>query len=171
MSASGSALTEDQQRELGSILWKYRTALDRVEFFLEAQSMFATSGRDDRLSIIADLLDETALVICELDLRREVLLHDRRTRSDVQVTPTLAEIAAAADEPWSTLFADHQRWFEKAVERIQRLVDESRHTLSGTLDLINQMVDREPGATITGYDRNGRTVRSSPPSILLDSRA
>jgi hypothetical protein len=163
-------LTEAEQRTLGSMLWQYRSVLERVEFLLEAQLTFASSGRDKRLASIADLLEDAVTKINELDLRREVLLHGDSADSNLP-TPTLTEISESSEQPWSSMFAEHQRWFELCVERIQQLLAQSRQTMGATLDLINQLVASEQTPTVSGYDRSGRTVRSTAPAVLFDSRA
>jgi hypothetical protein len=170
MMSSVVRLTEAEQRTLGSMLWQYRSVLERVEFLLEAQLMFASSGRDKRLASIADLLEDAVMTINELDLRRELLLHGD-TDDPSRAVPTLAEISEAAEQPWSSMFAEHQRWFELCVERIQQLLAQSRQTMGTTLDLINQLVTNEQSPALGGYDRNGRSVRSTAPAVLFDSRA
>lgn len=169
MTSSVLPLTEAQQRALGSMLWQYRSVLERVEFLLEAQLVFASSGRDKRLASVADLLEEAVDTVNELDLRRELLLHDETSPQD-QVS-SLSELAAAAEQPWSSMFLEHQRWFELCVGRIQMLVEQSRKTMGTTLDLINKLVTSESAPSLGGYDREGRTVRGSSPAVLFDSRA
>jgi len=170
MISSVTRLTDDQQRALGSMLWQYRTVLERVEFLLEAQLMFASSGRDQRLASISDLVEDAVATINELDLRRELLLHDE----SVEVTqhpPSLSELSEVSEQPWSSMFAEHQRWFELCVGRIQQLLIQSRQTMGTTLELIDQLVSSEHAPTLGGYDRTGKTVRSTSPSVLFDSRA
>lgn len=169
MTTSVSPLSEAQLRTLGALLWQYRSGLERVEFLLEAQLVFASSGRDRRLASVADLLEEAAETINELDLRREVLLFDE-VRPDAPIR-SLSEIAGMVEEPWSSMFAEHQRWFENCVGRIKMLVDQSRRTMSTTLDLINQLVTNESTPAADGYDRSGRTRRSAATAVLFDSRA
>jgi len=194
MTSSVVPLSEAQQRSLGSMLWQYRSVLERVEFLLEAQLVFASSGRDKRLASVADLLEEAVGTINELDLRRELLLHDSRvdegqtqarttpeTSSERAVdrdeayeegsVPSLSELADAAEQPWSSMFLEHQRWFELCVGRIETLIEQSRQTMGTTLDLIDQLVQHESAPTLGGYDRDGRTVRASSPAVLFDSRA
>lgn len=171
MASIEGSLTEDQQRELGSLLWRYRSLLGRVEFLLEAQLMFASSGRDNRLAVIADLIDETATAIGELDLRRELLLHgivDVTTRGP-GISLTL--LADTVDEPWSSMFREQQQWFEQTVKRIQVLTDQSRHSMASTMSLIDQLVNAESPSAANGYDRHGHAQRSSTPAVLFDSRA
>lgn len=169
MTTSVVPLTEAQQRSLGSMLWQYRSVLERVEFLLEAQLVFASSGRDKRLASVADLLEEAVKTINELDLRREVLLHGEAPASEP--APSLSEIAEAAEQPWSSMFLEHQRWFEMCVDRITSLIDQSRKTMGTTLDLIGKLVANESAPVLGGYDRAGRSVRGSSPAVLFDSRA
>lgn len=151
------------------MLWQYRTVLERVEFLLEAQLMFASSGRDKRLASIADLLEDAVATINELDLRRELLLHEADAPAGAAVA-TLSDLSGSADQPWSSMFAEHQRWFESCVGRIQQLLVQSRQTMEGTLDLINQLVTNERAPALGGYDRTGKTVRSNASAVLFDSR-
>lgn len=169
MTSSVLPLAEAQQRSLGSMLWQYRSALERVEFLLEAQLVFASSGRDKRLASVADLLEEAVATINELDLRRELLLHDDQ-RQDGSVA-SLSELAETCEQPWSSMFLEHQRWFELCVDRIEMLIEQSRKTMGNTLDLIDKLVTSESAPSLGGYDRDGRTVRGSSPAVLFDSRA
>lgn len=169
MTSSVIPLTEADQRTLGALLWQYRAVLERVEFLLEAQLVFASSGRDKRLASVANLLEEAAETVSELDLRRELLLHES-VQPDGRV-PSLSELASVAEQPWSSMFLEHQRWFELCVGRIKMLVEQSRKTMGTTLDLINQLVHNETGGPVGDYDRSGRAVRSSSPAVLFDSRA
>lgn len=169
MTSSVVPLTEVQQRALGSMLWQYRSVLERVEFLLEAQLVFASSGRDKRLASVADLLEEAVATVNELDLGRELLLHDESRPQET--VPSLSELAAVAEQPWSSMFLEHQRWFELCVGRIKMLIDQSRKTMGTTLDLINKLVTTESAPSLGGYDRDGRTVRGSSPAVLFDSRA
>lgn len=169
MTSSVLPLTEAQQRSLGSMLWQYRSVLERVEFLLEAQLVFASSGREKRLASVADLLEEAVETVNELDLRRELLLHDA-VGPDGRV-PSLSEVAEVAEQPWSSMFLEHQRWFELCVGRIKMLIDQSRKTMGATLDLINKLVTNDSAPAVGGYDRAGRGVRGASPAVLFDSRA
>ena len=167
MISSAVRLTEAEHRTLGALLWQYRSVLERVEFLLEAQLMFASSGRDRRLASIADLLEEAVATISEFDLRRELLLHD--ADDPAAEAPTLSLLAETSEQPWASMFAEHQRWFEACVARLQGLLAQSRQTMGATLDLVNQLVNAE--RNVGGYDRTGKSVRAASGSVLFDSRA
>jgi len=85
--------------------------------------------------------------------------------------PSLSQLADAAEQPWSSMFLEHQRWFELCVGRIKMLIEQSRQTMGTTLDLIGKLVANEAAPTLGGYDSAGRSVRGSSPAVLFDSRA
>lgn len=165
MTAAQDLLSEDDYRELSSVLWSYRTALRRVEFLLEAQLIFARSGHTDALGVISDLLEETATTVCQLDLRRELVLPREAEEY------SLADIAANVSEPWSSMFLEHRDSIAGLAAGITKLTEQCRRAMGMTLDLIDQLVSKEASTDDGGYDRRGRTVRSAAPSVLFDSRA
>ncbi|MDH3679559.1 MAG: hypothetical protein OEV40_06350 [Acidimicrobiia bacterium] len=167
MTLSEGALTPDRQRQLGQILWAYGDQLRRVEVLLEAHIVFASSGREGHLGVLADLLAETAATIGELDLRREVLLAP----SAGGPPPTLSELVATSDDAWAAILADHQRSLASAVQRIQYLLDQNRHTMVATLELLGRMATDLVDVPVTGYDRSGRTVRPASSAVLFDGQA
>ena len=165
-------MSPDQYRQLAEVLWEYRGLLKRVEVLLESQLLFAGAGRDGNLGVVAEMLDETATAIGLVDLQREVLLGANPTEPSAERwMPALTELAAGADETWGPIIADHHNNLSAAVQRIQLLVDQSRHTMGATLDRIAQMTSGISETPVTGYDRAGRTVRSSAPALLFDGQA
>ena len=130
MTRSVVPLTETDQRTLGAMLWQYRSVLERVEFLLEVQLVVASSGCDGPLSAVADLLEEAAETVNELDLRRELLLNCAAS-ADGRV-PSLSELAGVSQQPWSSVFIEHQRWFENCIGRVNVLVARSDHAMSRT---------------------------------------
>ncbi len=165
MTAPKDHLSDDDYRELSSVLWSYRDALRRVEFLLEAQLVFARSGSSDRLGVIADLLDESATAVCQLDLRRELLMGNTANEQ------SLTQIADAADEPWKSMFEEHRDRIATLVAEITQLTEQCRRAMGMTLDLIDQLLTQEAPIDHGVYDRQGRSPRGAAPSVLFDSRA
>ena len=122
--------------ELNKALWSYRRGMDRVEFLLEAQLLFSDAGRDDRLSVIADLMDETAMTIGSLARQRDIMLG-----AGWMQPPSLEQLADWSAEPWSTLLRDHHEWLVGSVERVHRLVEQCRTTMGSTSHLAQQLAD------------------------------
>jgi hypothetical protein len=172
MSPSSAASSPDHYRQLTETLWEYRALLRRVEVLLEAQILFAGAGRDGHLAVVAELLEETSNSIGLVELHREVLLEPlAEQRQGEQWTPALSELAEVAGDTWGPIIADHHDNLTATVERIQLLIDQSRHTMGATLDRIAQMTNGISETPVTGYDRAGRTVRSSAPALLFDGQA
>ncbi len=180
MTTSKAPTSIDQQRELNEILWDYRSRLRRVEVLLEAQLMFMGSGRDNALGVIADMLDETALQVGELDLRREMFFHqDAAPASGEPLTLSLTELSVEADNEeqaaWAEILRDHQRFLDTRVRRIQHLVAQSRQSQETMLDLLAQATSQgasggnEPA--LQRYDRTGQTVRTPLPAMVFDGKA
>lgn len=122
--------------ELNKALWSYRRGMDRVEFLLEAQLLFSDAGRDDRLSVIADLMDETAMTMGSLARQRDIMLG-----AGWMQPPSLEQLADWSAEPWSTLLRDHQEWLVASVERVHRLVEQCRSTAGSMSRLAQQLAD------------------------------
>ncbi len=140
--------------------------LERVEFLLEAQLLFANRRGSVRFAQIADLMEETAARLAELDLHRELLLTAHGP------APSLAELCDAVEAPWDQVFRDHQRWFSTAVERTGHLLEQNRMTMGSTLDLINRFANgltNTPPSEI--YNRQGRATREHTGPVLFDGRA
>ncbi len=169
MTVNGVNPSDEERRELSSVLWSYRAAIDRVEMLLEAQIMFSGAGHSHRLSAVADIFDETVLRIGELDLRRELLLCSLAPNpAHESASASLSELIDNFEEPWATVFRDHQTWFQQSVQRIRSLTHESRLMMTSTLDLMEKLVN---GSSETvGYDRHGQSLRPAASAVLFDGR-
>ncbi len=151
---------------LNRVLWTYRSLLDRVELLLEAQLMFAGKRRDDRIAQIADLMEETAAAIAEVEVQRGHIL-------DVEETPpTLTQLCAEVDAPWDTVFQDHQRWFANSVDRIERSLQQNRLTMTSAMESIAQLANGITGTPVAQtYDRRGQQQRTGSRPVLHTGRA
>ncbi len=153
-------MSVENMSRLGTLLWNYRHALDRLEFCLEAQVRFMTDNDDRWGSHVADLIDEVADRIGILDLERSLLLGDEPMR--------LNELVGTMPEPWPAILVEHEYELQAAVDRIQRLV--ARHQLAleehqAGLDRLSELL--APTATTRTYDRLGRTQGSADRNAIL----
>jgi len=154
---------------LNKLLWQYRACFDRFEFLLEVQLLVSSSGRQDWLHQLADLLDDVARGIGTLDLEREVLLGS---------TTTLTELAAGAPEPWPEILVEQHAHFTAAVARVQRLRHRNEAALDAGVDGIRRLVDaiaEAAGQAQTGigdsYDGDGKLRHDNGSALLFDGRA
>ena len=121
-------------QELTTSLGDYREGMQRVEFLLESQLLFAGAGRDDRLGIIADLMDETAEQLTSLVHQRDIMV-----RAGWRQPPTLDQLAQWTPEPWSGLLRDHQEWLVGSLERVHQLVGQCRVAMQSTEQLTRSL--------------------------------
>ena len=150
--------------QLGKLLWAYRGALDRLEFCLETQVRFMSSGDDRWGGQVADLIENVAQQIGLLDLERDLLLGEEPRR--------LGELIAEVPEPWPGILVEHEHELQASVDRIQRLVanhqlalEEYRASLDRLADLI------APSPTNRTYDKQGRAhTVADRNAILFDGR-
>jgi hypothetical protein len=154
---------------LNKLLWNYRGCFERFEFLLEVQLMVSSSGRQDWLAQLADLLDDVATTIGTLDLEREVLLGSRAT---------LSVLASGAPEPWPAILVEQQAHFASAMARVQRLRSRNEHALEAGVAGIRRMVDAIAEAAGQAqndigdsYDGEGRLRHGSSATLLFDGRA
>jgi hypothetical protein len=163
--------SSEELAPLSSVLWKYRALLVRVEFRLEAQLLFSSTRGDHRLVQIADLMEETATSIGELDLHRELILSADGLEMN-GASPSLSELCEQVDAPWDQVFRDHQRWFTNSVERIGHVLDQNRLNMGSAMETIARLADVVAGTPSSeGYDRQGHQLRSGARPLLFDGRA
>ncbi len=114
----GDLLAQPNLARLGSLLWEYRAAFDRLHFLLETQLLLIGSGRDDQLHHLVDLLDEANARIHRLDLEREILIDVGPDGA----RPHLSQLADRVEAPWDEILREHQRAMEALVARTDDLV-------------------------------------------------
>ena len=153
---------------LNGLLWRYRPYLDRFEFLLEVQLMVSASGRQDWQLQMAELFDETATALNQLDLEREVLLAG---------SPSLSELAASAEEPWAEILLEQQAALEATTARISRLRQRNSQALVEGAAGLHQLIDALAEAnghvqdqSGPSYGQDGQIRQSSGSAVLFDGR-
>jgi hypothetical protein len=153
---------------LNSLLWRYRTVLDRFEFLLEMQLAVSASGRQEWQHHMADLLDDLAHTIGTLDLEREIVLGDG---------VTLTDLAANAPEMWSTILVEQQTHLTRATAHIGRLRQRNQHAieagaagLARLVDAIAEASGMAAGPSAESYGEDGRMRHEGGSALLFDGR-
>ena len=164
MTAPGSV---DYNR-LNGLLWRYRPFLDRFEFLLEVQMMVTASGRQDWQHHMANLFDETAHALNELDLEREVLIGD---------SISLIDLAAGAGDPWEQILVEQQAELEAATARITALrlrntqaMEQGAAGLQQLIDALAEANGQPQDKSGPSYGQDGRLQHGSGPALLFDGR-
>jgi hypothetical protein len=85
---------------------------------------------------------------------------------------SLAELVAAAPEPWSEIFRDHQRAFLELVEQIETTSRTNRDLLRRSLQLTREMLGLPAdGQSVPTYDRSGARPVGRTHPVLVDRDA
>ncbi|MFT7597589.1 MAG: hypothetical protein ACI8TP_000509 [Acidimicrobiales bacterium] len=167
--STSSRISATLEKELASIMWDYQAALRRIETLLEAHLLFSRSGAEHRLATVADIIDETATMVGVIDLRREVAMC--RLVEPGESGATMSDLVEMLSEPWSTVFADHQRTMTQTVDRLQTLVSQNRASMDATINLIAQLIEEPGNVRDGGYDQSGQVLRASTQSVFFDGLA
>lgn len=163
-----TALASVDYNQLNGLLWRYRPFLDRFEFLLEVQMMVTASGRQDWQHHMADLFDETAHALNELDLEREVIVGD---------ASSLIDLATQAGDPWADILAEQQAELEAATARITALrlrntqaIEQGAAGLQQLIEALAEANGKPQDKTGPSYGQDGRLRQGTGTALLFDGR-
>ncbi len=163
-----TANTSVDYNQLNGLLWRYRPYLDRFEFLLEVQLMVLSTGRQEWQRQLADLFEETAVILNGLDLEREVLLGGPMN---------LTSLVAEAPEPWKEILAEQQAELESMTSRISTLRQRNTQAITEGAAGLNQLIDALIEASGQNHDKSGqsygqdgRLEHGSTSAVLFDGR-
>ena len=83
---------------------------------------------------------------------------------------SLADLAAASDEPWGTLLADHRAGLRTLAFEVQAVAEENQLLLDAGSKAVAETL-AEISNVVTSYDASGRAVRGRARSMFLDEQA
>jgi hypothetical protein len=171
MDASASA-ADDDLRQLGQLLWRYREQLEQLEFLLDVQRLLVANGRDRWLGRVVDQLDVAALELDVLEQQRAEVLHRVTARLGLPGQASLRDLVAHSPEPWADLLADHLVWFTREVARIAEVAQQARAVVGEGLAGVQDLLRNLKGGGGTGYGHDGRPVAHiAGGSLFFDDRA
>lgn len=155
---------------VSSALWAQRDALEDLLFRLVSEQLVLTSGSNRWLARADDEVRAAIEALRGGEVLRAIEVDElnRLLRLDPQAS--LADIAAAAPEPWATLLAEHRAALRGLVFEVQSVADENRRLLSSGAKAVAETL-AELSNLVTRYDATGRSVHGQPRAILLDEQA
>jgi 2-succinyl-5-enolpyruvyl-6-hydroxy-3-cyclohexene-1-carboxylate synthase len=143
-----------------NLLWQEREALELLLFKLVTEQLIVSAGQTRWLARANDEVEQVAEKLCSIEVLRATevdVLTDQMGRDDLH---TLAELAAAAPEPWASIFTEHRDALLKLVVQIEQASDENRALLiagsRAVRDTLLSLTD-----TVDTYDANGARGRNS----------
>lgn len=170
-----SQLRDTDLKILCTLLEDYRAAFDRLHFLLEVQIHLLTSGRDDQLHHVVDLLADTNARLSRLDLEREIVLGNG---SDGQPR-RLAALVEMVDEPWKTMLGEHHQAMERLVTKTSELIGTAnaviRRMQADLPDVVSLLGGSPSGGSFAApgtltYGRSGRGETTGLDAYLFEDR-
>jgi hypothetical protein len=116
-------------REVSDILWRERRLLELLQFKLTEEQLLVAAGR---VRWLPSATREVELVMIELqraELTRAVAVDELAVDLGIAPNPSLADVAAAAPDPWNGVFERHRHALVVAVQEVDALGGESHRLL------------------------------------------
>ena len=110
--------------EVSNILWQERHLLELLVFKLEEQQLLLAAGRSRWLALAADELDEVMAELRQVELLRAIEVDATAAVLGLPSGPSLAELAAAAPDPWDDLLQQHRAALVALADEVR---DRSTH--------------------------------------------
>jgi hypothetical protein len=110
--------------EVSNILWQERHLLELLVFKLDEQQLLLAAGRTRWLALAADELDAVMGELRQVELLRAIEVDGTAEVLGLPSGPSLAELAAAAPDPWDDLLQQHRAALLALAEEVR---DRSAH--------------------------------------------
>jgi hypothetical protein len=147
--AMGAIEGEERRDLIGltSMLWRVREALTQVLFTLAVEGMIVTSGQNRWLMMADRELDAALEQLRAFEVLRAIESDGVADRLNLPSGATLAQIAAAAEQPWTTILLEHREALGQltdelasACEQNRRLLDSAAVSMRSTLESLTLSV-------------------------------
>jgi hypothetical protein len=157
---------------LSQTLWRQHQLLESLLYRMEVQHLVLASGHGRWVERAAADVEGTVDVLREEELIRAALVARVAERLGLDSAASLAELVAAAPEPWSEIFRDHRRAFLELVEQIETTSRTNRDLLRRSLQLTREMLGLPAeGQSVPTYDRSGSRPIGRTHPVLVDRDA
>jgi hypothetical protein len=162
----GDATMEAMQR-LSLVLWRERELLEELHYRLEVEQLVLASGRSRWLAHAARDIDALLTTIRETEVLRAVAADEAAAAAGMASNPSLAALADAAVEPWSTILTEHREAFVAATAEITTLADSNRHLISAGYRSARETL-LTLGESTDGYAADGTATAEPLRNRLVD---
>jgi hypothetical protein len=155
---------------VSATLWLQRESLEELLFKLVEEQLVVSTGATRWLHRVDSEVRTSMERVQSGEVMRAVEVQALTASLDLDVDASLAEIADAATEPWSTLLHEHRAALRDLAFEVKGVAAENSRLLDAGAKSVRQTLDTIT-STVTTYDRAGGSVRSLRGPILLDEQA
>jgi hypothetical protein len=164
-------LTDDirtaAMEKLSLVLWRERELLEELHYRLEVEQLVLASGRSRWLAHATRDIDALLTTIRETEMLRAVAADEAAAASGMSSNPSLASLAEAAGEPWTTILTEHREAFVSLTNDIGTLADSNRHLISAGYRSARETL-MSLGESVDGYAADGSATAEPLRASLVD---
>jgi hypothetical protein len=135
------------------VLWRERELLEALLYRLELEELVMSTGRTRWLANAARDVDEAAAAMRETEVLRAVAAGEAAEAAGLPPNSSLADLIAAADEPWRSILVDHRDAFMSLTDEIARVAQTNRALIVAGL--------RATQDTLLGVDHQAATYTAA----------
>lgn len=155
---------------VSATLWLQREALEELLFKLVEEQLVVSTGATRWLHRVDAEVRTSMERVQSGEVMRAAEVQALSTALDLDDDASLAELADAASEPWSTLLHEHRAALRDLAFEVKGVAAENSRLLEAGAKAVRQTLDSIT-STVTTYDKAGGSVRSLRGPILLDEQA
>ena len=153
--------------KLSLILWRERGLMETLQYRLEVEQLMMSSGQTRWLTQAARDVEEVLEQVRDTEILRAVAADEAAIEVGLPVNPSLSGLIEAADEPWSSILADHRDAFLAISADVTRLAEVNRTLIAAGLRAAHETLLGRSGGAQT-YTPDGTTVAEPARSISVD---
>jgi hypothetical protein len=153
--------------KLSLILWRERGLMETLQYRLEVEALMMSSGQTRWLSHAASDVEEVLEQVRATEVLRAVAADEAAAEVGLGPNPSLSGLIEAADEPWSSILADHRDAFRAISAEVTRIAEVNRTLISAGLRAAHETLLGMTGGDLT-YTPDGTAAAQAARSVSLD---
>jgi len=157
--------------ELSTRLWRERCVLELLRFKLAEEHLILASGQHGWLDRATAEVEQVVAMLELADAEREEAVAAVAAELGLAATPTLAELAAAAPEPWGEILAGHRRAMREHFDQIEKVSAANREILARKMAATADALAYLGAQPSVAYGASGAPARSRSDVRLLNATA
>lgn len=156
--------------EVSTMLWRERDALQLLLFKLVEEQLIVSAGRTRWLAQANEEIEFALEQLRGTEVLRAAETDAISEELGLPAAATLAQLEAAAPEPWATLYSEHRRALIQLVAEVGQVTNENRSLLTAGARAIRETL-LSVSETVQTYDAKGSAAPFITGPVLMDEQA
>lgn len=156
--------------EVSTMLWRERDALQLLLFKLVSEQLIVGSGRTRWLAQANEEIEFALEQLRGTEVLRSAETDALAEQLGIDSPATLAQLEAAAEEPWATLYSEHRRALLDLMAEIGQVTAENRRMLTAGARAVRETL-LSVSETVRTYDSRGAASAGLSGPFLMDEQA